>query len=452
MPSNVIYPCKKPIKNTLHYILGDDISVSLDERVSSLRGKYISTINCSRINCFSEMKAVQEHFFKKPANPCLSVVINFTGIDISAKRALELVTEIVSLQWGDRHQAVIAIHEDTQNLHAHIALNPVSFIDGIILRPTYKEQWKLKDTSKNVFLSHGYEYPEYIGPLLNSRNYFPNTRGIITVREIVICEVTRCAEYAGDMEEFGYNLSQLGYSFNKENRTVSPQTYSTSRHYNYKLSKLWLSDDRLEQLFREHKDRGEINVIKRWNKTGIMKSTLRGGIGRMLSQNDLVHMDLQQLYSSLISVIQTEESFFHDRYSPYLRIFELRTEYGYIHKRSEELSFLKDYGLRDVKSITTTLEQLGSNISSNQKQRKRIYKLLSRKNLSKEREAEFREELAALKEDNKYCKKMIEHGNNIINNEEEIRKNLQRELQAELELSVRSREREKRRDISDLEL
>ena len=78
MPANVIYSSKTPLKDMLHYVVGDDVSISFTEEPTGTNGKLIAAVNCSRAYCLDEMEAVQRHFVKHPLNPSLDIVINFT--------------------------------------------------------------------------------------------------------------------------------------------------------------------------------------------------------------------------------------------------------------------------------------------------------------------------------------------------------------------------------------
>jgi hypothetical protein len=392
MPANVIYPSKRPLAETLRYVLGDGISISASEQLTGTYGRHIATVNCSRYSCLDEMEAVQSHYGKEPVNPSLDIVINFTRNDVAPEEALEIVTDITRRMWGDRHQAVICIHEDTSHLHAHVALNTVSFADGMILQSSFKEQHRLETTTKQVFREYGLDFGEYTGPQFYNRTHFLHSKGIYTVRDVVINDVSACAENARNIEEFAANLIFMGYSFNREEMTISPDRWSGDHKLNYKLSRLGMTENTLEEIFMENEDSGRGNFIA-YNRRFLPLSEYHPE----KSSHDIADNDLIRCYETLIFLLEKEQEFMEDNTLPCPLEFMVRSEFGYIGKREAELELLRRYGIGSKEELAALIYEMQSKRRPLEKRRAYLYNKVKAKTLTDEERASYRSELSQVK-------------------------------------------------------
>ncbi len=439
MPANVIYSSRTPLKDMLHYVVGDDVSISFTEEPTGTNEKLIAAVNCSRAYCLDEMEAVQRHFEKHPLNPSLDIVINFTGTEVTPQEALEIVTNVIRRMWEDRHQAVICIHENTDHLHAHTVLNTVSFIDGEILQDRFQLQHKLEEVTRQVFLEHDLPYIDYSGPEFYNRTHFQHSKGRYAVRDVVINDVNTCAENSRSINEFERNLKLMGYDLSRSEMTVSPERWIGEHKLNYKLSKLGLPENRLEGILMENADIHRGNLIEFNRRFLPLQEYLKQDPERDMSDPGLIGS-----YEMLMFLLKKEEEFMEDSTMPYPLEFMVRTEYGYFDKRNAELELLKKYGIDSKEEIEALISELKSLRAALEKRRGYLYQKVKYKTITEEERSLAQYELSEVKAKLKEAIYEIKAASSALETQEMIRIILEMEREAEEKAMQQERERRNR--------
>lgn len=66
---------------------------------------------------------------------------------------------------GQKYQAIFAVHENTANLHLHLMLNSISYIDGHRYYGTKRDYYTLLNCIKSVLRSYGIYKLMAVSPL-----------------------------------------------------------------------------------------------------------------------------------------------------------------------------------------------------------------------------------------------------------------------------------------------
>ena len=104
-------------------------------------GILVSSVNCSIETAYEEM--------------ALTIIQSFKGNEVSPKLANQIGKELAEELWGDKYQVVICTHINKENVHNHMILNSVSFIDGIKYHNSKAQIAFLKETSDSLCLNYG---------------------------------------------------------------------------------------------------------------------------------------------------------------------------------------------------------------------------------------------------------------------------------------------------------
>ncbi len=82
-------------------------------------------------------------------------IISFAPFEkVSPEKANE-IGKVATSYFGREYQAVYAVHESTDNLHIHIVINSVSYIDGHRYGGTKKEFYAFKNYMERVLQQFG---------------------------------------------------------------------------------------------------------------------------------------------------------------------------------------------------------------------------------------------------------------------------------------------------------
>ena len=58
------------------------------------------------------------------------IIQSFNGKEASPEKCNQIGLELAQNLWGDKYQVLVCTHINKDNIHNHIVLNSVSFIDG----------------------------------------------------------------------------------------------------------------------------------------------------------------------------------------------------------------------------------------------------------------------------------------------------------------------------------
>ena len=166
-----IWPVKSRLDTSLRYI-GNPEKTSLRFDMEAMEGVvryienddktencvYVEAFNCSKENAFNTMIKTQERFGKRNRkNGVLAyhLVQSFKDFETTPETAHQCGVELVNKLFSDRYETVLATHLDKDNLHNHIIINAVSFIDGKKYRRNFKDYFiDIRKTSDEICRNH----------------------------------------------------------------------------------------------------------------------------------------------------------------------------------------------------------------------------------------------------------------------------------------------------------
>lgn len=200
---------KTTLDGMIEYAVNDD---KTEQRL------YEAALNCaSPETAFREMMATKERWGKTGGVLGYHIIQSFEGGETTPDEAHEIGKELARRLFGDRFEAVIGTHLNTDNLHNHIVINSVSFKDGGKYQSTRANLYRIRETSDalcrehslSVILSpqgHGKAYAEYIA----------QTQGKRTWRDAIREDVDEAISCCRVQSQFVTMLRKLGYEV-KEN-------------------------------------------------------------------------------------------------------------------------------------------------------------------------------------------------------------------------------------------
>ena len=122
-----------PDKTTDRRYLDDDLYAALsyaENDNKTDRKMYVGGINCSKQNAYAEMIAVQRRFGLRGKVVGYHGIQRFVAGEVTPEQAFEIGKATARRMWGDRYQVLVTVHLNTDNVHCHFVVNPVSFKDG----------------------------------------------------------------------------------------------------------------------------------------------------------------------------------------------------------------------------------------------------------------------------------------------------------------------------------
>jgi len=215
------------LKNAIKYILNPE---------KTGNGAFVGG-NCDWLEPFKTFMETKERYGKMDGRQGYHIILSFPPGEVTEGQALNLTSEWVEQYLGDDYDAVFAVHNDQEHMHAHIIFNSVSRTTG------YKYHYKKGDWERYIqpitdSLCGKYglsklEYEDMDGKNQPYNLWRDEKEGKITrydiIRKDIDTAIRQSASYEGVLN---YLREQLGYEIRSGN-SKAHQRYISLHNPNY---------------------------------------------------------------------------------------------------------------------------------------------------------------------------------------------------------------------------
>lgn len=212
--------------------LDDRVSYVTNEKKTALDGKieyavngekteqrlYEAAVNCdSPETAYREMMATKERWGKTGGVLGYHIIQSFAEGETTPDEAHEIGIELARRFFGDRFEAVIGTHLNTDNLHNHIVINSVSFRDGGKYQSTMANLYRIQEVSDTLCREHSLSVIQNSqGHGMNYAEYMAHKQGQRTWRDTIREDIDDAIACCRAPSQFIPALRKLGYEV-KEN-------------------------------------------------------------------------------------------------------------------------------------------------------------------------------------------------------------------------------------------
>lgn len=112
---------------------------------------------------------------------------------VTPEQAFEIGKATARQMWGDRYQVLVTVHLNTDNVHCHFVVNPVSFKDGTKFQNKIGDHKELRKVSDEICRENGLsvlENSNFYGG--NKKDYWRHKSGKKTHRDYLREDVEYC--------------------------------------------------------------------------------------------------------------------------------------------------------------------------------------------------------------------------------------------------------------------
>lgn len=221
-----------PDKTTDRRYLDDDLYAALsyaENDNKTDRKMYVGGINCSKQNAYAEMIAVQRRFGLRGKVVGYHGIQSFKTGEVTPEQAFEIGKATARKMWGDKYQVLVTVHLNTDNVHCHFVVNPVSFKDGTKFQNKIGDHKELRRVSDEICWEHGLsvlENSNFYGG--NKKDYWRHKAGKKTHRDYLREDVEYCLTFATTPREFESQLFALGYTLDPVRFSVKAKHWERS--------------------------------------------------------------------------------------------------------------------------------------------------------------------------------------------------------------------------------
>ena len=259
-------------------------------------GILVSTVNCLPQTAYSQMMLTKKAFHKEDGRLGYHIIQSFKGNEISPDKCNKIGIEFAKQIWGDKYQVIVCTHTNKQNIHNHIVLNSVSFIDGSKYHNSNVEIALLREINDDICRKHGLSIIKStkattVSNISKSRiaNYNRNSGKM----ELIKADIDKAIKEATKYQEFVDILAFKGYYIKKSNGSISVSTPYYNR--NIRLARAFGEDYTFENIkTRIYQPTLYDRYLKRTNNEKVYKVRIYDGI--KIDQEKLKTSSFYRLY------------------------------------------------------------------------------------------------------------------------------------------------------------
>ena len=405
-----------PDKTTDRRYLDDDLYVALsyaENDNKTDRKMYVGGINCSKQNAYSEMIAVQRRFGFRGKVVGYHGIQSFREGEVTPEQAFEIGKATARKMWGDRYQVLVTVHLNTDNVHCHFVVNPVSFKDGTKFQNKIGDHKELRKISDEICRERGLsvlENSEFYSKG-KKKEYWANKSGKKTHRDYLREDVEYCLTFATTPREFESQLFALGYTLDPVRFSVKAKHWERS----VRLDKIGFS----KEVIQEQLDENAINRFRLFTleykppyrpKKFPLEDEMRKLEFSIDHSYDAATVLVDTIFFIIITVIQIAA----ELSDVMLLSPDLRAAEKDLKELISDYHFLKENDIHTVSDLQANIDESKAQLSDLERERKKLSNRIRRpkspedENRNKERRKEISKQMKPVRERLRRSEKILE--------------------------------------------
>ena len=215
-----------PVKGRLDHLITYILNPQKTEQQLFAHG-----INCTPQSALAEMNSTKVLFGKKGGTVAFHCYQSFKPGEATPEVAHAIGASLAQTLWGERFQVVVTTHLDKDHIHNHIAINAVSFTDGLRFHSDAKEYRRIRELSDKLCKEHGLSVIQDAKPGRAQQygEWKAEREGKQTWRSLVKRDIDEAIAKAMTDKQFYQNLRTLGYDI-KQGKDISVRPPGKERY------------------------------------------------------------------------------------------------------------------------------------------------------------------------------------------------------------------------------
>ena len=426
-----------PDKTTAPEYLDEDLYAALryaenDDKTD--RKMFVGGINCSAQNAYAEMIAVQRRFGLRGKVVGYHGIQSFREGEVTPEQAFEIGKATAQKMWGDRYQVLVTVHLNTNNVHCHFVVNPVSFKDGAKFQNKIGDHKELRRVSDEICREHGLSVLEnsifYGG---HKKDYWRHKAGKKTHRDYLREDVEYCLSFATSPREFESQLYALGYTLDPVRFSVKAKHWERS----IRLANIGFTKEIVQaQLDRNAESRYRLFTLEYRPPYRPKKFPLEDELRRLEFSIDHSYDAATVLVDTIFFIIITVIQIAAELADVMLLSPDLRAAEKDLKELISDYHFLKENDIHTVADLQANIDESKAQLSDLERERKTLSNRIRRPK-SLEDESQNKESRKAISKQMKPVREKLRRAEKILEKSPHLYELLKQER--ELERKARAR-------------
>ncbi len=409
-----------PDKTTPQRYLDSDLYDTLKYAANDAktdRTMFVGGINCSKQNAYGEMVAVQKRFGNRGSVVAYHGIQSFRAGEVTPEMAFEIGKGTARRMWGDRYQVLVTVHLNTENIHCHFVVNPVSFKDGSKFQNKIGDHKELRQISDAICREHGLSVLENSDFYKHEKKaYWLHRQGKKTHRDVLREDVEYCLTYAKNWEQFEKQMVSRGYSIDPTRLSVKAQNWQrpvrlSSLGYPKEVLRNWFDENFYSNDFRQ-----------KWN-THLpykpRKFPLEWEMDRLAFTIEHSHNTEEVFVDTVLLLLILVIELVLQTTDVILLSPDLRAAAKDLENYRADYRFLQENGIRTITQLETTIPDIQSQIDNLETERSKADNTRRRARTpeaqqeAKDRKKELTQKIAPLRKKLRQAKKILEESPHV---------------------------------------
>ena len=424
-----------PDKTTAPEYLDEDLYAALryaENDNKTDKKMYVGGINCSKQNAYTEMLAVQKRFGNRGTVVAYHGIQSFDAGEVTPEEAFEIGKETARRMWGDKYQVLVTVHLNTDNIHCHFVVNPVSYKDGCKFKNKIGDHMELRKISDAVCREYGKSVIENADFYKKGKKeYWLHQEGKKTHRDILREDIEYCLSYSVGKGDLIKRLQGLGYEVDIRRMSVKAKGWERA----IRLDRLGYSED----VIWDRLDKNLFTDGFEWEWNSHLpykpkKFPLEYQMQRLGFTIEHSHNTALILVDTMFLLLITVTKLVSEMADVMLLSPDLRYAANDIKQYQQDYNFLKDNGIHTVSQLEEYKQNTKEQISVLEHDRSLADNVRRRAHTpeevqdAKDRRADITNQIKPLRKQLKHAEKILEkapHLYELLKKEHELEKSAQ---------------------------
>lgn len=343
----------KHLKAALDYIM---------DREKTQEGRLIGGVNCMPEVAFLQMRNTKAEFGKPDKRQGYHLILSFQEGEVDADTAFELAGRFVKEYLSKRYEAVYAVHDNTDHIHAHIVFNSVSFVDGKKYRYE-KGDWarEIQPITNRLCEEYGLSTIEIESDRAKAqgKTWDDYRNGSFVWADMVRRDLDLCIVQADCYARFLQLLYEKGYEI-RQGKSLSVKPRGMTRFKRCpSLGKDYTKERILERIRTENLSTYRVETLDEAER--IVFSQIPGG-----KRANLTGLQ-KQYYAKLYRTGMLKRR-------PYSQVWKYKDEIRQMHKLQEQYLFLVTHEIETAAQLEGTVQMLTDQKKQASAEKRRVYR------------------------------------------------------------------------------
>ncbi len=409
--------------------------------------QFVTAINCKKEIALEQMILTKKQFNKEDKYIAWHGYQSFKPDEVTPELCHEIGVKLAQQMWGDRFQVIVSTHLDKDHLHNHFCFNSVSFLDGKKYNYSKTEMQRLRDTSDLICKEYGLSViaTDNKSKAPSRTLYLAEKNNEPTKYNLMRAAIDEAIKISPTPKEFVKIMRKKGYivNVNPERKYATIRSVNDSRNTRLKtLGEKYDWQNIVEQiniqdgftLFPAYK---EFNRASKTKYIKPQKYVFKGSFTTVKKITGLKALYLYYCYR--LGYLPKKKQ--HMPLSP-----EMKEAWRKIDRYSNQVILISKYNLDDTDKVRQFIKDNKEQIEIITNQRNQIYNKLRR--------CKDTDKISSLKSDRDCCSSKLKRlrteiktANTILNDVEEMKKNIKAETNIQHQRFAVSKTKSQRRDL-----